>query len=160
MYKIILFYKYAHITDPKMERDLQFELCQRLGFKGRGIIATEGINCTFEGTLEACNEYMSIMKADPRFTDIHWKVSDGTHDGTAFPRLSIKTRKEIVSLHLGDEADINPNEITGIHLKPEDLKKWYEEGREFHIVDMRNDYEIKVGTFEDTVFQDLNNFRN
>ncbi len=160
MYKIILFYKYTHIDDPKAERLAQFELATRLGMKGRMIVAREGINGTFEGIKEACLEYMKIMKADPRFADIHWKISEGTSDGTAFPRLSVKARKEIVSLHLGEEADIDPNQITGMHLKPEMLKKWYEEGKEFHIVDMRNDYELRVGKFEGTVFPDLNNFRD
>ena len=159
-YKVILFYKYVHINDPKKERDAQFELAKRLNMKGRMIIAHEGINGTFEGTKEATDEYVKIMKADPRFFDIHWKVSNGTNDGTAFPRLSVKVRKEIVSLHLGDETDIDPNQITGTHLKPEELRKWYEEGRKFHIVDMRNDYELRVGKFEGTVFPDLNNFRD
>ena len=159
-YKIILFYKYTGITDPKALRDEQFELCKRLGMKGRMIIAREGINGTFEGTESACQEYMSLMKSDSRFADIHWKVSNGTADGTAFPRLSVKVRKEIVSLHLGDEADIDPNQITGNHLKPEDLRKWYEQGKKFHIVDMRNDYELRVGKFEGTGFPDLNNFRD
>lgn len=159
-YTILLFYKYTHIEKPTQFRDEHFDLCQRLGLKGRFIVAHEGINGTLEGTDEACKEYMKIMKSDPKFADIHWKISEGTKDGTAFPRLSVKVRKEIVSLHLGDEADIDPNQTTGIHLKPEDLRKWYEEGKEFHIVDMRNDYELKVGKFEGTVFPDLNNFRD
>jgi UPF0176 protein len=160
MHKIILFYKYTHIDEPRELMASQRALCESLGMKGRMIIAKEGINGTFEGTDEACAEYMSQMKADPRFADIHWKISDGTNDGTAFPRLSIKVRKEIVSLHLGDEDDIDPNQTTGIHLKPEDLHKWYQEGKEFHIVDMRNDYELRVGAFEGTVFPELNNFRD
>ena len=164
-YKILLFYKYTHIEHPNQFRDEHFDLCQGLGMKGRFIVAHEGINGTLEGTEEACNEYMQIMEnmeigRKKVFANIHWKVSEGTTDGTAFPRLSVKTRKEIVSLHLGTEKDIDPNEITGTHLKPADLRKWYEEGKEFHIVDMRNDYELKVGKFEGTVFPDLNNFRD
>lgn len=159
-YTIILFYKYTHITDPKAFRDAQFELCSRLEMQGRMIIANEGINGTFEGTTAACTEYMNHMKADPQFCDIHWKVSTGTPDGTAFPRLSIKVRKEIVSLHLGDEEDIDPNQTTGAHLKPDELRSWYESGKKFHIVDMRNDYELRVGKFEGTVFPELNNFRD
>lgn len=159
-YSIILFYKYTHIDDPKGLMASQRALCERLGMKGRMIIAEEGINGTFEGTDAACREYMDYMKADPRFADIHWKVSAGTPDGTAFPRLSIKVRKEIVSLHLGDEADIDPNQITGVHLKPQNLNEWYKEGKEFYIVDMRNDYELRVGQFEGTVFPELNNFRD
>ena len=159
-YTILLFYKYTHIENPVQFRDEHFALCQELGLKGRFIVAKEGINGTFEGTDEACKKYMDYMKADPRFADMHWKISKGTEDGTAFPRLSVKVRKEIVSLHLGDEEDIDPNQITGIHLKPEELRKWYEEGKDFHIVDMRNDYELTVGKFEGTVFPDLNNFRD
>ncbi len=171
-YKILLYYKYVHINDPKRLMEDQRALCVRLGMKGRIIVAEEGINGTIEGTDSACKEYMEIMKADPRFADIHWKISSGTSDGTAFPRLSIKVRKEIVSLHLtdpegkstsngaSDSEDIDPNKLTGVHLKPEELRAWYESGKEFHIVDMRNDYELRVGKFEGTIFPELNNFRD
>jgi UPF0176 protein len=160
-YTIILFYKYAYIEDPKALMSAQRTLCEHLGMKGRMIIASEGINGTFEGTDTACHEYIDTMKADTRFADIHWKVSRGTNDGTAFPRLSIKVRKEIVSLHLADnDTDIDPNQTTGLHLKPEELRSWYEQGKEFYVVDMRNDYELRVGQFEGTVFPELNNFRD
>jgi UPF0176 protein len=160
-YSILLYYKYAYLSDPKRERGIQFDLCSKLNMKGRVIVAYEGINGTLEGTEASCKEYMEYMQADPRFADIHWKISNGTSDDTAFPRLSVKVRKEIVSLHLrDDEEDIDPNFITGNRLKPEDLRKWYEEGKKFHIVDMRNDYELRVGKFEGTVFPELNNFRD
>jgi UPF0176 protein len=159
-YTILLYYKYTHIEDPEGLKNAQMAFCKARNMKGRIIVAKEGINGTIESTNEACREYMDMMKADPRFADIHWKVSSGTEDGKAFPRLSVKVRPEIVSLHLGEEKDIDPNEITGTHLKPEELRKWYEEGKEFHIVDMRNDYELDVGKFEGTVFPELNNFRD
>jgi UPF0176 protein len=159
-YTILLFYKYVHIDDPQTLLNEQKELCKSLNFKGRGIIAYEGINCTYEGTDANCRTYMEIIKKDPRFADIHWKISEGTKDGKAFPKLSIKLRKEIVSLHLGEENDIDPNQITGTHLKPEELREWYKQGRKFHIVDMRNDYELEVGKFEGTIFPKLNNFRD
>jgi UPF0176 protein len=160
MYTILLYYKYTNIEDPEGLKNAQMAFCKARNMKGRVIVAKEGINGTIEGTNEACAEYMDMMKADPRFADIHWKISEGTENGNAFPRLSVKVRPEIVSLHLGNEKDIDPNEITGTHLKPEELRKWYEEGKEFHIVDMRNDYELKVGKFEGTVFPELNNFRD
>lgn len=169
MYKIALYYKYVRIDDPEALKIAQKALLTRLGAKGRIIVAKEGINGTFEATEEAVAEYMEIMKNDPRFADIHWKISEGTEDGTAFPKLSVKVRKEIVSLHLIDgssteeeiaAADIDPNQLTGIHLKPEELRKWYEEGKEFYIVDMRNDYELKSGKFEGTIFPGLENFRD
>lgn len=156
-YQILLFYKYVRIEDPQALRDAQFALCERLGLKGRIIVAHEGINATFEGTVENVAAYRAELEKDPRFANIHYKYSPGT--GDAFPRLSVKVRKEIVSLHLGEE-DFDPNETTGVHLKPEELRAWYERGEEFTIVDMRNDYEHKVGKFEGSVCPPLSNFRD
>jgi UPF0176 protein len=68
-------------------------------------------------------------------------------------------RKEIVSLNLG-VCDIDPNQITGIHLKPEELHKWFDENKEFYIVDMRNAYEHKVGHFEGSILPPMENFRD
>lgn len=157
-YLILLFYKYTHIENPAEEMAVQKSVCEVLGLKGRTIVAKEGINATLEGTKENAEKYVEWMKSRRQFKNIHWKISQGT--GDAFPRLSVKVRKEIVSLHLGDENDINPNTLTGIHLKPEELHKWYEEGKEFAIVDMRNDYELEVGKFEHTIFPGLENFRD
>ncbi|MSU44688.1 rhodanese-related sulfurtransferase [Candidatus Nomurabacteria bacterium] len=156
-YEIILFYKYVHVVDPERVRERQVEICEKLGLKGRCIIASEGINATFEGTKENIKEYVQELEKDERFKDIHFKLSAGT--GNAFPKLSIKVRKEIVSLHLGT-CDINPNKITGVHLKPEELHKWIKDDREFYIVDMRNTYEHKVGHFENSIMPAIENFRD
>jgi UPF0176 protein len=156
-YSIILFYKYVHITDPEQVQAWHGEVCARLGLKGRCIIASEGINATFEGTKENIKEYVTELEKDKRFEKIHFKYSIGT--GNAFPKLSIKVRKEIVSLHLGT-CDIDPNEITGVHLKPEELHSWIKDGREFYIVDMRNVYEHKVGHFAGSILPPIENFRD
>lgn len=157
-FQILLFYKYTPISNLAEEMAVQKSVCEVLGLKGRTIVAEEGINATLEGTKENTDKYVEWMKSRKQFKNIHWKISNGT--GNAFPRLSVKVRKEIVSLHLGDENDVNPNVLTGIHLKPEELRKWYEEGKEFAIVDMRNDYELEVGKFENTIFPGLENFRD
>jgi UPF0176 protein len=155
-YVIILFYKYVKIDDPKKVCDFQRALCERLSLKGRIIVAEEGINATIEGTKENIEKYLAEYLSDERFKDTHIKRSVG--NGKAFPKLSAKVRKEIVSLHL--EEDIDPNQITGRHLKPEELKQWYESGKEFYIIDMRNDYEFKVGKFRDSKLMPIQNFRD
>lgn len=157
MHQIVLFYKYTPITNPKALMDAQRDLCTELDLKGRLIIATEGVNGTFEGTKENIGKYISAMKADARFADIHFKLSEGT--GDAFPRLSIKVRAEIVSSHLG-EKDIDPRVTTGKYLQAEELHKWIHNGKEFYIVDMRNDYEFEVGHFVGSILPPLKNFRD
>lgn len=155
-FTIILFYKYVSIDNPERLKSEQLKLATDLGLKGRVIVAKEGINATLEGTNENINKYLDVYLADSRFSNTHIKKSRGT--GNAFPKLSVKVRKEIVTLGL--ENDIDPNQITGKHLKPEELKQWYEEGKEFYIIDMRNDYEFKVGRFKDSVLMPVQNFRD
>jgi len=129
----------------------------RLRLTGRCIIASEGINATFEGTEDNIGEYVKELEGDERFRGIHFKYSAGT--GNAFPKLSVKVRKEIVSLNLST-CDIDPNQVTGMHLKPEELHSWIKNGKEFYIVDMRNVYEHKVGHFENSILPPIENFRD
>lgn len=154
---ILLYYKYVDIADPTQYMHEHRTLCETLGLTGRIIIAHEGINGTVEGTTEATTTYMETMHADARFSDMVFKISEGT--GHAFPKLSIKVRPEIVSAHLGDE-DVNPQEVTGKRLDPDVLDQWYDEARDFVVVDMRNDYEFEVGHFENSIMPGLQNFRD
>ena len=156
-YQILLYYKYAFIDNPELEMASQRDLCTRLGLSGRIILAKEGINGTVEGTKENTEKYIEEIKKDVRFADMHWKKSAG--DGKSFPKLSVKVRKEIVSLNLGT-CDIDPNQVTGIHLKPEELHEWIQNKKEFYIVDMRNAYEHKVGHFEGSILPPIENFRD
>lgn len=156
-YQILLFYKYVHIENPKQFVEEQRKLCEQLGLKGRILIAHEGINGTLEGTTENTEKYMAHMVADPRFVDIHWKKSVGI--GDAFPRLRIRLRKEIVTTNITD-VELNPAKETATHLKPEELHEWYREGKKFKVIDMRNTYEIAVGTFKDSVDPETMNFRD
>ena len=73
---------------------------------------------------------------------MNFKRSPGT--GDAFPKLSVKSRSEIVSAHLADK-DVNPAITTGKYISPDDLHSWIHSNKEFYIVDMRNDYEHSVG---------------
>ena len=158
---IILLYKYTRIDDPVAFRDVQRKLCTELGLKGRLLIAHEGINITLEGITENVEKYVEILLADPRFATTHIKRSEGT--GSAFPKLIVKVRKEIVTLGLTAQAttvDIDPNVTTGKHLPPAELKQWFDQGKDFVIVDMRNSYEHMSGHFKDSILPPLENFRD
>ncbi len=154
-YQILLYYKYIEIADPEKVREIQRELCQRLNLKGRIIIAHEGINGTVEGSKEDTKKYIEAMETSEYFKGIHYKKSEGT--GQAFPKLSVKVRPEIVTT--GVEG-LNPNKITGKYLSADELHQWYEEGREFYVVDMRNDYEYASGYFEGFIPSGLANFHD
>ena len=157
MFKILLFYKYVNIDDPRACMYEQRRLCEKFGLKGRIISAKEGINATLEGTEENTDAYLKIFLSDECFKDTHIKRSVGT--GDAFPRLSIKVRNDLVSDAFGVELD--PTKETGKRLAPEKLNEWLEKKPgTFHIIDMRNDYEYRVGHFDGSILMDIKNFRD
>ncbi len=150
---ILLFYKYTKIEDPKALMEREKAVCNVLGLKGRILIAEEGINGTVEGTNENTEKYIKHILSDKKFRGMNIKKSVGTENLSAFPKLTVKVKEEIVSTKLPKE--INPNRETGKHLDPAELKKWYENNEDFVIVDMRNDYEIDSGYFEKTVNDEM-----
>ncbi len=158
-FTIILYYKYVEITEPALFVKSHKEVCSGLGLTGRVLISAEGINGTLEGTTDAIEKYISIMRADARFVDIEFKKSVG--NGAAFPRLRVKERKEIVTLGLPPEEDVDPRVTTGKYIEPEELHAWIHNGKKnFTIVDMRNDYEHKLGHFEGSVLPKMEFFRD
>ncbi len=131
-HQILLYYKYIEIENPVHEMREQRRMCEKLGLTGRIILASEGINGTVEGKTSNTEKYIEEMSKDPRFSDIHWKKSEGT--GEAFPKLSIRVREEIVSMHL-HENDLKPWSVTGKYLTPYELHSWFEKEEEFYMID-------------------------
>jgi len=155
-YSIILFYKYVTIDDTKLFLEREKAVCAALCLTGRMIIASEGVNATLEGTAEDIARYRAHLARDKRFKNVDIKETEGK--GSLFPRLSIKVRSEIVSSYL--PAAVDPRKQTGVHLPPHELKKWFAEGKDFEIIDMRNDFEYAVGHFKGSHASGMDAFRD
>lgn len=153
---VILFYKYVSIESPKSLQNAQQKLCKKLDLTGRLIVAKEGINATLEGTTKDIEKYITEMRKDSRFADIDFKKSEGT--GDAFPKLSVKTRPEIVASYM--DEDITPSDDSKDYIDPDKLHQWFQEDKDFTVIDMRNDYELKSGKFEKTRHPGMKNFRD
>lgn len=154
--KILLYYKYTKIDDPEGFCKEQKALCERLGIKGRILIAEEGINGTCGGSDEALDEYMK--QTELTLGEIDWKISLGPED--SFPRLRVVIRPEIVTLGLkskGLDVDISNK---ADYIEPEELKELYDKNEEFYIIDGRNNYESKIGRFKNSIWFDINSFRD
>lgn len=141
--RVILFYKFVEISDTETVLLWQRNLCERLGLKGRIIIADHGINGTLGGTHKALKAYTREMNAHSTLKDIEYKWSDGTGDD--FPRLSVKVRPELVTLAPGEKFDVF-NSTRG--LKPEQWHEYIEKNPDVLILDARNDYESDIGAFK------------
>lgn len=147
-YQVLLFYKYTDIADPAVLAAHVRSLAEEFSLSGRVIVAEEGINATLEGLIADTESFATRFKADPRFADVQIKRSAGT--GASFPKLSVKVRTEIVSTGFTrEEAD--PRVATAPKMSPEELRAWYEAGRDFVVIDMRNNYEFDSGHFKNSI---------
>ena len=118
-------------------------------------LSPNGINFSLSGSEESIEEYLHFMEQDKRFLDIPIKK---THSETQpFRRMKVRPKKEIISL---GRADINPRELTGGYVTPKQLYSMYENNDDVIVLDTRNEYETRVGLFENAVDLQLDTFRD
>ncbi|HEY5821508.1 MAG TPA: rhodanese-related sulfurtransferase [Propionibacteriaceae bacterium] len=154
--KVLLYYAFTPLADPEAVRLWQWELCTRLGLKGRIIISPHGINGTVGGEVDACKAYARSTKTYPAFAGMDVKWSAGT--GADFPRLSVKVRDEIVTFGATGELEVDAAGVVGggVHLSPEQVHSLVDlRGDEVVFFDGRNRFEAAIGRFRNAVVPDV-----
>lgn len=151
MYEVILYYYFNTIEHPEQFAKQHKQYCKDLGIKGRIYISSEGINGTAAGTKEQMAQYKTDLRAIPGFENTEFKTDES--DYIPFSKLICKTREEIVSLHVDG---VDPKD-GGNHLSPAEWRRVMEE--EDHVmIDVRNNYESKIGHFKGALKPDVENF--
>lgn len=152
-YQVVAFYKYVRIEEADVFAIRHLKYCQRLGVKGRIIVADEGMNGQLSGTREQCAQYIADLTADERFKDVDFKIDDWAEP--AFRKMHVRYKKEIVHSGL---LDIDPSQETGKHLSANDFKA-LKDREDVVVVDVRSNYEHSVGKFKNALTFDIENFR-
>ncbi|MEK9196014.1 MAG: hypothetical protein AAB914_01460, partial [Patescibacteria group bacterium] len=111
MQKVILYYRFAPLSDPEAVKFWQKSLASSLNLKGRILVSKHGINGTLGGDIKTLKKYIKDTKTFPAFKGIEFKWSEGGADD--FPRLSVKSRNEIVAFGVPDEIKVDENGIVG-----------------------------------------------
>ncbi len=152
-YWVLAYYCITKIDDPHAEVARHKEFFRTRDFKGRIYISHEGINGQASGLAEHAQEYIQWMEEDSRFAEMPFKVHKSQEH--AFPKTTVKFRKQLVAI----DCEVDFSQI-GEHVPPEVWKKMIAERDENTIIlDVRNDYEWKVGHFEGSELPKLETFR-
>ena len=139
-YTIAAFYRFASMASLEEKKEALLEAMGDNDVFGTIIIAEEGYNGTISTLSENFAEFARAI--DPVLgPDVSYRRS--SHTDQVFKRRKIKIKNEIVTLRKdvnlgpGKETRVGPKEWNDLVNEPDTV-----------LIDARNDYEYKIGTFE------------
>lgn len=146
LYQFKVFQNYKEIQ-PQL-----LDICKKHNVFGSLLLGVEGINGTISGTRSSIDYVKKYLIDTLGFEQLEYKESHA--DSHPFYRMKVKLKKEIVTLGV---KDLDPNAQKGTYLDP---KEWNEliADPDTVIVDTRNDYEYKVGTFKNALNPETQQF--
>eukprot|EP00668_Euglena_longa_P033808 GGOE01043446.1.p1 GENE.GGOE01043446.1~~GGOE01043446.1.p1 ORF type:complete len:481 (-),score=156.81 GGOE01043446.1:113-1555(-) len=151
-YTVVAFYKFALLADYReLQQQLQ-EFCGAQGLCGTILLAREGINSTVAGSAEGIQALLAHLRSDPRLADLEAKFSIA--HAKPFRKMKVRVKKEIVTMGV---EDVDPAR-GAVHVEPKDWNALLRDPEAF-IIDVRNTYEYRIGTFEGSVDPLTKNFR-
>lgn len=148
-------YQFLPLGDLPALRERLRARCKAWGLRGTILISPEGINLFVAGGRAEIDLLLQELRAIPGLEGFQPKVS--VSDQQPFNRMLVRIKKEIIAFGI---PGIEPGRRTSPKLAPQELKRWLDEGRPVTLLDTRNDYEVKLGTFKNAVTLGLDHFRN
>lgn len=148
-------YKFAPLKNLEKRQAELKQRCEELQLRGTILLSTEGINMFLAGESESLRSFISELRGDELLNDL--EVKESFSDRQPFTRMLVKLKKEIIAFGIDG---IDPVGRPSPKLKAEQLKEWLDAGKDLVLLDVRNDYEVDVGTFENALPIGLDHFRN
>lgn len=148
-------YKFTPLTNLEERRFPLRDFCRHLKLKGTILLSPEGINMFISGKRKAIDSLLERLQKDPEIGEL--TVKESWNDYQPFNRMLVRIKKEIIAFGV---EDIDPLAPSNKKLSPEELKQWLDEGRPCTLLDVRNEYEVRLGTFKDAMTMPINHFRD
>ena len=150
-YVNIAAYKFITCDDTEAMRPRYQEQCAQLSLRGTILLTPEGINLFLSGTRANIDAFLAWLRSDARFADIDVKESYSGEQ--SHKRMLVKIKKEIITMRM---PLIKPELGRAPAVSAVTLKRWLDQGfddagKPVVMVDTRNNFEVDVGTFENTV---------
>ena len=147
---IASFYKFCPLENLPQLRAQVWQQAQANNLLGTILLASEGINATVCGEGAKLNGF--IGQLEEQLGKLAGKYSQST--SAPFARLSVKVKEQILSFR---HADAEPLQVTGERVAPQHWNELLDQP-ELLLLDVRNDYEVRVGSFVGAVNPGLQRF--
>lgn len=147
-------YKFIQISDLESLRADLCARCEALGLLGTILLSPEGLNLSLAGTRQAVSDFKAELARDTRFADMRYHHTFSAEQ--PFQTLKVKIKNEIITMRKDNVAPLENNRAP--HISPAEFKKWLDEKRDITLLDTRNNYEFRFGTFAGAINLHLRNF--
>jgi hypothetical protein len=153
-YYVTTFYKFLVLADvPAVQKDLENK-AEELNVKGLIILGTEGFNSTCAApSVESFEAWKQFIREYFNLPTLFFK--DSVSPKAPFRRFKVKVREEIVTTGI---PEIMPPEGKNQHLTPSEWNKVMKEESDYVMIDTRNWYEYKIGTFKGALNPNIEKF--
>jgi UPF0176 protein len=148
-------YQFAPLGDLPAWRERLKAVADAGGLRGTILLSPEGINFFVAGERAPVDSLLAVIHTMPGLAGVKPKESES--DEQPFNRMLVKIKKEIIAF--GVEG-IDPAARPTPKLPAATLRQWLDEGRPLTLLDTRNDYEIRLGTFRGALRAGIDNFRD
>ncbi|BAZ42861.1 rhodanese-like protein [Calothrix sp. NIES-4101] len=150
---VAAFYKFTQLPDFREIQNPLLLFCLTQEIKGTILLAEEGINGTIAGSRAGIDAVLAYLRSDSRLVDLEHKESSS--ESAPFERMKVRLKKEIVTLGI---PEVSPTQQVGTYVSPQDWNAIASDP-DVIIIDTRNDYEVKIGTFKNAVNPATHSFR-
>ncbi len=148
-------YRFAALSDLRALRGRLLAFCKALQLKGTILLSTEGVNLFVAGSRESTGALLSELRGIAGLEGIAAKYSETTHQ--PFTRMLVRIKQEIIAFGV---PGIEPARYTSRRLTAQELRRWLDEGRPVTLLDTRNEYEVKLGSFRNALPIGVDHFRD
>tara|TARA_B100000768_G_scaffold161001_1_gene160859 strand:+ start:120 stop:1046 length:927 start_codon:yes stop_codon:yes gene_type:complete len=154
MYSVAALYKFSPVVDPEATQELLKKQLLNHKIFGTILVGYEGLNGTISGDQANISIALNCIKDLEGFDDIDIKFSESKDN--PFLRLKVKLKDEIVTI---GNPSINPNIQAGNYVDASDWNNLIK-NEDVLLIDVRNDYECSIGTFNNSVNPKTKTFKD
>jgi len=151
---VATFYHFTHINHLEQGQTGLHNICLNNGIKGTIILAQEGINGTICGEHDAVVFVLRYLTQWQGLASM--KASFAKTEIQIFNRIKIKIKAEIVTM---GQKNVGPADGTGVYVDPKDWNSLIEREK-ITVIDVRNEFEIRVGHFKNSISPKTENFHD
>ncbi len=150
---IASFYKFIWLKKTEIIKMELEKLCSKENILGTILLANEGLNGTISGSPENVKNVLIWLYRDERICGVNPKFSSAKN--SPFYRMKIRLKKEIISM---GKILTSQENLIGKYVNPSNWNEMLNDPDTL-IIDVRNNYEIAIGSFKNALNPNTNSFR-